>query len=149
MIAVSALLQLVGWAAERTVVLVRRTFSEQGLIATLTRKPRDRPPTPAKLDGLRLKELVLQSPCNFGKRRSTLTLQLLGETCAELGISEDRVCNETVRKTLIRLRVTWRRAQLWITSPDPQYAQKKARRDRFIRLASKHPDWVLGFLDEL
>ena len=45
--------------------------------------------------------------------------------------------------------VTWRRAELWMTSPDPDYAQKKARRDRFIRLASKHPEWVLGFIDEV
>ena len=36
-----------------------------------------------------------------------------------------------------------------MTSPDPQYAQKKARRDRLIQVAAKHPDWVLGFLDEV
>jgi hypothetical protein len=45
--------------------------------------------------------------------------------------------------------VTWRRAELWVTSPDPHYAKKKARRDRFIRLADKHPEWVVGFLDEV
>jgi hypothetical protein len=37
--------------------------------------------------------------------------------------------------------------QHWITSPDPAYARKKAR-DRLIRLAQSHPDWVLGYLDE-
>jgi hypothetical protein len=36
-----------------------------------------------------------------------------------------------------------------MTSPDPLYAEKKARRDRLIRLAAKHPDWVLGFEDEV
>src|SRR5262249_22460253 len=37
----------------------------------------------------------------------------------------------------------------WMTSPDPNYAAKKARRDRLIRLAARHPDWVLGFEDEV
>ena len=36
-----------------------------------------------------------------------------------------------------------------MTSPDPYYAEKKARRDRFIRLADKHPEWVVGFQDEV
>ena len=32
---------------------------------------------------------------------------------------------ETIRDALKRLGVGWRRAKLWITSPDPQYALKK------------------------
>jgi hypothetical protein len=36
-----------------------------------------------------------------------------------------------------------------MTSPDPRYAEKKARRDRFIRLAGRHPEWVVGFDDEV
>jgi hypothetical protein len=36
-----------------------------------------------------------------------------------------------------------------MTSPDPLYALKKARRDRLIQVAAKHSDWVLGFLDEV
>jgi hypothetical protein len=93
--------------------------------------------------------LVHQSPRNFGKKRSTWTLQLLADTCSEIGIADGKVSDETVRRTLKRVGVTWRRAQLWITSPDPHYVQKKARRDRFIRLAGKHPEWVVGFLDEV
>jgi hypothetical protein len=45
--------------------------------------------------------------------------------------------------------VRWRRAKEWITSPDPEYARKKARRDRLIRLATAHPEWLLGFEDEV
>ena len=37
----------------------------------------------------------------------------------------------------------------WITSPDPEYARKKARRDRLIRWAQQHPDWLLGCEDEV
>jgi transposase len=42
-----------------------------------------------------------------------------------------------------------KRASLWITSPDPEYLVKKARRDQWIEESAKHPDWVLGFVDEV
>jgi hypothetical protein len=32
--------------------------------------------------------------------------------------------------------------------PGPGVRKKKRRRDRLIRLAARHPDWVLGFGDE-
>jgi transposase len=132
-----------------TVERVRKRFTKLGLKASLTRKPQEHPSRRPRLDGQRLKELVHQSPRNFGKKRSTWTLQLLADTCAEIGIVDSEVSDETVRKTLKRMGVTWRRAELWMTSPDPHYVQKKARRDRFIRLAAKHPEWVVGFLDEV
>ncbi len=56
---------------------------------------------------------------------------------------------ETIRATLARMGVRWRRAKAWITSPDLEYARKKARRDRLIRLAHAHPDWLLGVEDEV
>ena len=49
----------------------------------------------------------------------------------------------------MRLGVGWKRAKTWITSPDPAYLRKKGARDRLIRLAERHPDWVLGFQDEV
>lgn len=133
----------------RTVEHVRQRFTTRGLRLSLVQKPPSRPARPPKVDGQRLKELAHQSPRNFGKKRSTWTLRLLADTCSELGIVDGEVSYETVRQTLKRMGVKWRRAELWMTSPDPRYVQKKARRDRFIRLASKHPEWVLGFLDEV
>src|SRR5256885_1987198 len=56
---------------------------------------------------------------------------------------------QIILATLARMGVRWRRAKEWITSPDPEYARKKARRDRLIRLAQRHPDWLLGFEDEV
>jgi len=47
------------------------------------------------------------------------------------------------------MKIGWKRAKLWITSPDPHYAEKKARRDELIRLAAEHSDWALGFEDEV
>jgi transposase len=132
-----------------TVERLRRRCAERGLQAALARKSQDRPSRRPVLDARRLQELVRQSPRSFGKNRSTWTLQLLADTCAEIGIVNGAVCDETVRRTLKRAGVKWRRAQLWITSPDPHYAEKKARRDRYIRLAASHPEWVVGFVDEV
>src|SRR5262249_38101582 len=84
-----------------------------------------------------------------GKKRSTWTLALLSEVCFEKGITKAKVAAETIRCTLKRSGTTWKRAQLWMTSPDPHYAKKKARRDRLIQMARKRKDWVVGFLDEV
>jgi len=131
-----------------TIARVRRRYLQNGLTDALNRweqavrRPRLVCPE-------RLRELVCQSPRNFGKKRSTWTLELLAETCLEVGITKQLVSDETIRRTMARAGITWRRAELWMTSPDPHYAEKKARRDRLIRQASQHSDWVLGFLDEV
>jgi transposase len=132
-----------------TVERTRRRYAERGLSAALARKPQEHPSRRPILDPRRLQDLVRQSPRSFGKKRSTWTLQLLADTCTEVGIADGKVCDETVRRTLKRAGVKWRRAELWTTSPDPRYAEKKARRDRFIRLAGRHPEWVVGFVDEV
>ena len=96
-----------------------------------------------------LRELLHQSPRNFGKKTSIWTLDLMAEVCFERGITERELSGEAIRYTLARLRMDWKRAKKWMTSPDPDYEAKKARRDRLIRLAAQHPDWVLGFEDEV
>ena len=97
----------------------------------------------------RLQELIHQSPRTLGKLRSTWTLRLLAEACFETGIVDRPVSAATVRRELRRLGVRWKQTKLWAPSPDPEYALKKARRDRLIEVAAKHPDWVLGFVDEV
>ena len=52
--------------------------------------------------------------------------EFLGEVAFAEGITPARVSGETVRATLARLGVRWRRAKHWISSPDPEYARKKA-----------------------
>jgi len=98
-------------------------------------------------DGLRA--LLHQSPRSFGKPRSTWTLQLVAEVCHERGMTARQLTGEAIRCILGRLEINWKRAKLWMTSPDPNYAAKKARRDRLVQLAAQHPDWVLGFEDEV
>jgi transposase len=96
-----------------------------------------------------LRALLHQSPRLFDKPTSVWTLDLAAEVAHEQGLTAWRVSGETMRATLARMGVRWRRAKEWITSPDPEYARKKARRDRLIRLAQAHPDWLLGFEDEV
>ena len=40
-------------------------------------------------------------------------------------LTKEQVSGETIRATLLRMGVRWRRAKHWITSPDPLYARKK------------------------
>jgi transposase len=96
-----------------------------------------------------LRALLHQSPRLFDKPTSVWTLELAAEVAHEQGLTAWRVSAQTIRATLARMGVRWRRAKEWITSPDPEYVRKKARRDRLIRLAQAHPDWLLGFEDEV
>jgi transposase len=96
-----------------------------------------------------LRALLHQSPRLFDKPTSVWTLELAADVAYEQGLTARRVSGETIRATLARMGVRWRRAKEWITSPDPEYARKKARRDRLIRWAQRHPDWLLGFEDEV
>jgi transposase len=75
----------------------------------------------------RLRTLLHQSPRNFGKPTSLWTLALAAEIAYGQGLTSEQVSAETVRATLERLGVGWRRAKQWITSPDPEYARKKTR----------------------
>lgn len=77
----------------------------------------------------RLRALLHRSPRDFGHATSVWTLELAAETAFAAGITATRVSDETVRATLVRLGIRWRRAKDSITSPDPAYATKK-RADR-------------------
>jgi transposase len=72
-----------------------------------------------------LRALLHQSPRLFGKPSSIWTLPLAAEVAVEQGIIDTPVSGETVRATLARADIRWRRAKHWITSPDPEYARKK------------------------
>jgi transposase len=74
-----------------------------------------------------LRALLHQSPRTFGKPTSLWTLELAAEVSFAQGLTPARVSGETIRATLERLGVRWRRAKQWITSPDPAYARKKGR----------------------
>jgi hypothetical protein len=96
-----------------------------------------------------LRDLLHHQPWEFGYPTGVWTLDLAAAEASRRGLTSWRVSGETIRATLARMGVRWKRAKHWITSPDPEYARKKARRDRLIRLAAQHPDWMLGFEDEV
>jgi transposase len=73
-----------------------------------------------------LRELLHRSPRDFGHPTSLWTLELAAEVSFAEGLTPTRVSDETIRATLARLGVRWRRAKQWITSPDPAYRRKKA-----------------------
>lgn len=75
-----------------------------------------------------LRELLHRSPRDFGKATSTWTLELAAAVACSEGLTVTRVSDETIRVTLVRLGVGWRRAKQWITSPDPAYQRKKLTR---------------------
>jgi len=75
-----------------------------------------------------LRALLHQSPRTFGQPTSRWTLALAAEVRFAQGLTPRLVSDETIRLALRRLRVTWKRAKHWITSPDPAYAHKKTAR---------------------
>jgi transposase len=75
--------------------------------------------------GEQLRALLHRSPRTFGKPTGRWTLELAAEVSFEQGLTPARVSGETIRATLTRLGVRWKRAKRWITSPDPEYDRKK------------------------
>jgi hypothetical protein len=73
-----------------------------------------------------LRAIVHESPRSFGKHTSLGTLRLLAEICFEQGVTSRALSIESMRRAFKRMGVAWRRAQHWITSPDPRYALKKS-----------------------
>jgi transposase len=73
----------------------------------------------------RLRALLHRSPRTFDKPTGLWTLELAAEVSFAQGLTAERVSGETIRATLKRLGVGWKRAKKWITSPDPEYARKK------------------------
>lgn len=115
---------------DQTVRNVIRAFEEGGVQKALTRGSRAPKTVRTVFDdevGEALKDLLHRSPREFGKDTSVWTLQLAADVSLERGIIPERVSDETIRNALKRLGVGWKRAKKWITSPDPEYARKKAR----------------------
>jgi transposase len=108
---------------DQTVRNVIREFERDGLDACLTRGSTRPHTTHAKVDAVaaeQLRALLHQSPRTFGKPTSVWTLELAAEVAWAEGITAEQVSDETIRQTLLRLDVRWRRAKQWITSPDTE-----------------------------
>ena len=105
-----------------------QAFTERGVAALRRGSHRPKIVRPA-FDGAgaeRLRALLHQSPRTFGKPTSLWTLDLAADVSFEQGVTSARVSDETIRLTLKRLGIGWKRAKRRTTSPDPEYARKKA-----------------------
>jgi transposase len=71
------------------------------------------------------KRLLHRPPRDFGFETSLWTLDLVAVVCVKLGWTDQQVSNETIRQSLKRVGINWKRAKHWITSPDPLYFKKK------------------------
>lgn len=118
--------QVVG-CHEQTVRNVIHAFNREGLHCLERRSSRPHKtqaafsPDQAK----QLRELLHQSPRTFDQPYSLWTLRLAAEVAFAQGITVRQVSGETIRATLEREGIRWRRAKHWITSPDPAYERKK------------------------
>jgi transposase len=114
---------------EKTVRNTIHAFDAQGVAALEHRSTRPHHTHAAFTaeQAERLRALLHRSPRDFGKETSVWTLELAAEVCFEQGLVSARVSSETIRATLQRMHVNWKRAKKWITSPDPEYMRKKTR----------------------
>jgi transposase len=112
---------------DQTVRNIIKAFNNSGLEAL--RKGSSRPHTiHATLGSSRvekLRDILHQSPRDFGKPRSLWTLDLAAEVSYEQGLTERQVSGEAIRQALARLGMKWKRAKQWIESADPEYQRKK------------------------
>jgi transposase len=112
----------------QTVRNTLQAFEQEGIACLKKQSNRPKSAQP-QLDASKcqhLKHLLHQSPRTFGKDTSLWTLALAAEVACEQGLTEQTVSIETIRRALSRLKVGWKRAKHWISSPDPQYALKKS-----------------------
>jgi transposase len=118
--------QLLG-CGDQTVRNVLRAFAREGLegLQQKSSRPKTTKPLLDAATADELRELLHTSPRVLGKARSTWTLVLVAEVCAERGLTSYQVSDETVRTALRRLGINWKRANHWLTSPDPAYGRKK------------------------
>src|SRR5262249_41824242 len=112
---------------EQIVRNVMHAFHQRGLtvLQPLSSRPH---PTATLFDAgacEALRALLHQSPRTFGQPPSRWTLARAAPVSFAQGLTPRLVSAETIRVALRRLRVSWKRAKHWITSPDPAYARKK------------------------
>jgi hypothetical protein len=75
-----------------------------------------------------VRAILHQSPRTFGQPASVWTLKRLAAVCHEQGLSDTTLSCPTMLDAIVRLGVSWQRAQHWIVSPDPAYERKKTPR---------------------
>ena len=125
-LSIDKIAQRVGYHRE-TVRLLIKAFNEKGVVVLKkgSRRPHNIQRAFSEENAEKLKELIHRSPRDFEKPTGLWTLALLAEISFSQGLTEKEVSDETIRQTLKKLGVHWKRAKKWLSSPDPHYARKK------------------------
>jgi transposase len=112
---------------DQTVREAIQAFNERGVAALRRRSHRPKiiraAVDPAR--AARLRALLHERPRTVGKPTRRWTLEFAAEVRFEQGLTSERVSDETIRVTLKRLGIGWKRAKRWITRPDPTSARKQ------------------------
>jgi transposase len=97
------------------------------------------------------RDLLHQSPhlCDTGGTASNVWTLERAAVAQEQGVTAEGGSDVTIRTTLAQMDVRWPQTREWTTSPDREYARNKARCTSLIRLAQRHPDWLLGCAEEV
>jgi transposase len=113
---------------EQTVRNAILAFNERGVAALKmgSRRPKSAQSVFSDASLEQLKAMLHRSPRDFSQETSVWTLELAAEISFEEGLTPRLVSGECVRQALRRLKVSWKRAKHWITSPDPAYTRKKS-----------------------
>jgi transposase len=113
---------------EQTVRHAIHQFNQQGLAALSAGSSRPHHLVSVLREDVtaeQFKAVLHRPPRDFGFETSLWTLDLLVKQCVGLAWMARPVSIETMRQTLKRLGINWKRAKHWITSPDPLYEEKK------------------------
>jgi transposase len=99
-----------------------------------------------------LVDLLKQPPERFGIDSAVWRLGDLVTVAKRTGLVTGKAAKtfnvETVRRLLRKAGYIYLSAKWWITSDDPHYAHKKARRDRILAWAKQDPSIIVFFQDE-
>ena len=112
---------------QQTVRNAIHAFNQKGpdALQAGSRRPHRLGTALAEVDAETFKALLPRRPRDFGPPTGLWTLELVAKVCVQLGWSKTEVSAQTIRQTLLRSKINWKRAKHWITSPDPQYQGKK------------------------
>ena len=142
-----AIAEVLGTHAE-TVRNAIQQFNEGGVNA-ITPRPRSGGPQGGKLtEEMRteVEEHIHAGP-PADQHRATWSLASLAAQIATDFETIQSVSRETVRRFLQALKIKYRKAKGWLTSPDPLYSLRKTQRDRLL-MARNDPNGAAVWLDE-
>jgi len=109
-----------------------RTYEGQGWAALAVHPGRGRR---SRVDAREVEQYVRQSPRNFGVARTRWTLQLLADQVPCLaGLRPSAVWH-----VLRRLGLSYKRAEPWLHSPDPEYVKKNSKLRPWSRKPGRTP----------